>query len=681
MKIKHLILAVTGLVLGVLDSRAVDNLRISIVSSNVVLSWPSATGETYLVEYRERFIPESPWKLLASNHFAATGTNWTTFTHPNIVVFPPPCGTNSGGSFNGPPAFAMTLNSGEKVFVTDEGEVLEEEDYLPYPWNPRFLGKASLSAAKSGGNFQTLNSGEGGGENLSEPPCPYVTNSMGFYRVKAVRVLSGLTNGVTVSNIISIALRPDENVSQLRLLVDGAVFWGEGSIVGPFTNMVKFDFVDTARLTNGLHTFQIEGLWDYTQFEGQGFEKALSAKFTLSTSNEVTYPEWDDNVGDTSAEFRLVSAHPSVNWKIDIYNYLHYVAWVNGQTSAPAPIKVLTGSTNNGRIYANWNLVDTNGVTRTNIATDPFFISFVTTTLAGGGAPLAAGKVVPPQRQTPPWPSLGLWTITYQDVISGLRDPSGNMLDMMMGWLYAADDPDGTGDSVGVFYQDPIGGTNAQTFPMRYDYPNTVIQNTNATFITSMNHDCNLLYKMILSSSSRNLYYFGHGGPSRFGRFVDEPVVRNSPKTHRYRFVWLDGCETGLGTWDRAFGINGPGIYPLSNYQQGHRRPGLFVGHSYSIPYAKGPQVTINGTIYLFTIPEHTGFFRSELLFNWYFLNQTFKQAQLAAKNSVAGIGPHGLTYFSGPKKGQAYAFGNDMIWVGYEDLRFNQYNRKNDLP
>ena len=79
-----------------LNLYGIENLRISVVGSNVVLFWPSLTNETYIVEHRSSFSTNTPWVSLASNYPAQVGTNWTAFIHSNIVEFAPPCSTGGG---------------------------------------------------------------------------------------------------------------------------------------------------------------------------------------------------------------------------------------------------------------------------------------------------------------------------------------------------------------------------------------------------------------------------------------------------------------------------------------------------------------------------------------------------------------------------------------------------------
>lgn len=56
---------------------AIEGLKLSLQCSNVVLSWPSMEGETYIVQYRPTLRANDPWRTLTSSLPAGTGTNIT----------------------------------------------------------------------------------------------------------------------------------------------------------------------------------------------------------------------------------------------------------------------------------------------------------------------------------------------------------------------------------------------------------------------------------------------------------------------------------------------------------------------------------------------------------------------------------------------------------------------------
>src|SRR5215813_12018611 len=79
------------------QSFAIEGLKIKAQCPNLVLTWPSGTGETYIVRYRPTLDTGSSWTVLTNSLPARTGTNTTIFIHPNQIV----CTTNSGGGGGG----------------------------------------------------------------------------------------------------------------------------------------------------------------------------------------------------------------------------------------------------------------------------------------------------------------------------------------------------------------------------------------------------------------------------------------------------------------------------------------------------------------------------------------------------------------------------------------------------
>jgi hypothetical protein len=64
-----------------LQAFAIEGLKISVQSTNTVLSWPSTNIETYVVQYRPTLDLNSPWQTLVDNLSAASDTNLTSFQH------------------------------------------------------------------------------------------------------------------------------------------------------------------------------------------------------------------------------------------------------------------------------------------------------------------------------------------------------------------------------------------------------------------------------------------------------------------------------------------------------------------------------------------------------------------------------------------------------------------------
>src|ERR1035438_10078906 len=80
-KTTGIILAAGLLFASTLHTLAIEGITLSVQSSNVVLSWPSEAGETYIVQYRQTLGAADSWQTLADLYPAFTGTNKTTFVH------------------------------------------------------------------------------------------------------------------------------------------------------------------------------------------------------------------------------------------------------------------------------------------------------------------------------------------------------------------------------------------------------------------------------------------------------------------------------------------------------------------------------------------------------------------------------------------------------------------------
>jgi hypothetical protein len=90
-----IIVALAGLLATRINTFAIEGLHVSVQCSNVVLSWPSADGETYIVQYRQTLAPSDSWQTLIDNLPNTSGTNVTAYIHSNVVQNPCNCGGSS----------------------------------------------------------------------------------------------------------------------------------------------------------------------------------------------------------------------------------------------------------------------------------------------------------------------------------------------------------------------------------------------------------------------------------------------------------------------------------------------------------------------------------------------------------------------------------------------------------
>src|SRR6266508_432612 len=72
---------------------AIEGLKISVQCSNVVLHWPIADNENYIIQYRQTLQTNTPWQFLETYLYPDWGTNVTYYIHSNVVQ-----NVNCGGS-------------------------------------------------------------------------------------------------------------------------------------------------------------------------------------------------------------------------------------------------------------------------------------------------------------------------------------------------------------------------------------------------------------------------------------------------------------------------------------------------------------------------------------------------------------------------------------------------------
>jgi hypothetical protein len=475
-----IVLAVGLLFAAAIHTFAIEGLQISVQCSNVVLSWPSAEGETYIVQYRKTLDPSDSWQTLTSSLPAVSGTNVTSFVHLNIVQNPCGCGGSafaamasgrntlalaaaepiapapmaipadgSGGAVPlalYPPGFDL---SGFLIFDPLTGESVSGSGY------------SASALALDSLQFDGPQPLDGGGGSGNSTPAP----ETGFYQVVRDGVyllnssLAKLTNGA-VSNTVTVAFEAGNaasdgtgtnilgNLACAALIIDGGKFAGDGGVVGfplsPF-------FMDTAYLENGNHSLQVEVTWlNPDNSDGNHVNiTRRSNPVTITVSNQIYYPQWEPEVGEAGiSAYFLKTIFTNVDWKIDIYDVSNKLA------------QTITNHTDDGTIEAYWNLVDTNGVTRTNADVDPVFSAIVTVYDAPISKPTPGKK----QRQKN-WPDHAVWTMAYQDFFKFEYSANNLMQYAINAFTLTA----GKYGGYWIYYPQP-GQTNdyGQTYPMRY---------------------------------------------------------------------------------------------------------------------------------------------------------------------------------------------------------------------
>ena len=168
------------------------------------------------------------------------------------------------------------------------------------------------------------------------------TPEPGFYQVVRDGVyivgVSNLTSG-PVSDTIALSFEAGNAIGtllQVNLLVDGVPCRGGKNLAGPpfYPGQVS---LDTGFLENGDHWIQLEAGWsnpdtgDLNNF----MIRRVSDGFTLSVSNVIYYPEWEEEIGELGVTAYLAKTTCiNADWRIDIYDAgSNFVQTLTGHTS------------------------------------------------------------------------------------------------------------------------------------------------------------------------------------------------------------------------------------------------------------------------------------------------------------------------------------------------------------
>src|SRR6185312_13826179 len=162
---------------------------------------------------------------------------------------------------------------------------------------------------------------------------------------------------------------------------------------------------------------------------------------------------------------------------------------------------------------------------------------------------------------------------------------------------------------------------------------------------------------------TRNLVYFGHGGPTGLGwtsnnTSVFIPVTEiaqrlgnmNGTNGHAFRFAFIDACDTANGNLCSALGIMPKQNVLFETYFNSRIRPGAYCGW----PTAKWIAETLGGS----ANHDHINYM-THLQHIWYFYPQTIH---------VASIQAWGFNDAYGMQN-------NDLVINGYWGLQPTAYN------
>jgi hypothetical protein len=543
---------------SVISSFAIEGIQVSVQSSNVVLSWPSLTNETYIAQYRHTLQSTDSWATLTNYFPASQTTNITYFIHSNSVDFgTPPSGggTNTGG--------------------------------VPNP---------------------------GGTNDYSGPPGTNGIAGTGFYRVVRDGVhMWGITNGMVVSNVL---------VTSIEFAVDstdqvvGVTFY-DTNTASPITGASAQNVGGNRWLLvwNTLQSFN----GDYSVCAELNFasdEPVMSQPVAITVNNVISFPNYFSQIyGDQM--WIYATTIPDAAYTLDVYDdNTNYLGTFGGNADDTGTISFLwnlvddNGDTSDSTNFFGVFTVDTSeeplvrsqisarsGTTVNFLASSPVNKTLANKFKANGGAhPNDGGSSAASANQLwvkeGTWAPNNNWVICYAS-LTGDGTVDERAVEMIVGGAGSPTDYNGvlgTLDAYGL-HGNLSPGNNAQA---------------GTVFTLQDSSTRGNLLGYLGDNRYENFYYFGHGNDSAISAYngpvtgINEqqlayaignvPLSMNdgdpvfdgwdpdvptmvqptmSPSIlhaalHPYRFVWLDACDTGRGNFCEAFGI--PAITVSTNF-------------------------------------------------------------------------------------------------------------------
>lgn len=560
MKTIKLTLSVMGCVLAlasVPQSHAIEGLKLQVRCPDVVLSWPSVEGETYIIQWRETLGTNTPWVTLANYWPAESSTNFTTFTHSNRVECLSGEVFGRSSSEKSQPDYPLVVSpNGSRPPVPLglyppgidlTGNFILWPDGSANAWSAKLVAAWRSEQPARRGDPQPQDAG-------SEEP------DTGFYRVVRQGVyLVGITNGMTLSGVVKISVEagcPEESSLQSVTLTENNVPISTDAIhLDPFELPVPIITIDTTMISNGVHNLAALASWQLgggTNPVG-GFFEADCPSISVVISNEISFPNWMPYFGqlDNTLLISAQSAHEDTDWLIDIYG------------ANAGYIGTFGGHTYDGTIYGRWDLVGPppNYVHYTN---EPWFEFKVSTPYSD--------PPVKTYKQTDPWPAPGGWVVVAQHAFDNVLG-GDDLYAEIDGFIGAA------GQAGLTVRPAPV---NNKAFGIRFQQ--TGESADWATFRQALYHPL-----------SRNLVYFGHGSPKGLGHEQNSTnmsilaseignmlhtIPGGQTNRHGFRMVILDGCSTAGGMLPEAFGIIHKENVPATDYINASMRFSAFAGWS-----------------------------------------------------------------------------------------------------
>lgn len=653
---------------------AIPDLRLTIQNQNVVLTWPSETGQFFIVEHRVNLDESTPWVTLATSYPAATTGTRTTFTHIGVVSPSPSPGTGGSGGNGSPPlptAVATTgfdpdlgpieatmepaLRSPAPIRNANQRRLRIPSPTPPLPPEGRGQGKAALPNRPDFESTQFAS--------LASPS----DGSIGFYRVVQTGVkLYGLTSGQIVQGAVSFSVEV-------------------GATAQPMINSIIILDADTGESIPGLEHSDSGQLSDFvwnTSFsanrlyrlkavatfgDGQTGASLESSTHNVTVANKIWFPTGINLAGGLFGELHVAAqtAFPNGTYQVEIFEE---TGLGDGQ-----PLAVVEGVTDSAGFLLYDGVRDfIVDITFTDPLTGDTFllpsryytIVIAAQAAANGGQGGAQGspesatatKLVPVETWWPieTFPDVRTkFTIGYQPVFG---NPTGGgvsqvALQSMVQAVYSITEARGLGVEPG---------------------------NSQAPFEIYGQADFDTwLINHLRQPTVRNLFYYGHGGDNFLGRgdaatpngvlgvskldiSLQNRSATGGVNRHPFRFVMLFGCKTANGELPNAFGIPKKKGMTRQDFWKQSLRPRAFVGSKTSMTHK------IAGSFN----PDHANFvthFFNSWAIGTYQIGHPKAGQPLGLKDAILIGAKFGNP--NGPVRWTGYT---DLVIYGAEDLTFS---------
>lgn len=554
------LIAATVVALLVGQAHAIEKLRLSIVGSDVVLAWPSRTGETYIVQFRASFATNCPWETLTNTLPATGGTNWTAFVHASVFQ----CASGGAAAMAGGGGLiaaetAAQLTPEKRVarraaaaeirrarIAALKAEIWARKKRPPFPWEigerPPLPWEAHLvdgSPAERDGQAGALMEG-------TSTPC------IGFYRVVRNGIFFfGVTNGAVLSGRVTLPVEVGLTTGQTL----DSLYANTGNNPAESVGVQGLEFAgledelpyavwDTTQVPNGVHQINLGAV------VGEVIDVPGST-LSLVVSNQIWFPD-PYNWAGYFIEVQAQSVHASGTYHVEVFDDTDFkIIELDGPTDAQGYVTYQGGRGFRVQNYDPQTFEQ---------YPSKFYRVVVATSPAGGGGfgPAAANgatstNFVWVERAWPATTFQNLYTqfaIGYQPIYGNptLGGGSAVTLQAMVQAVYTA--AEGRAGGLGA-----VRGDSQNPFELWTQL------------------DFTRLVRDLRFDEVRNLFYFGHGNPKFIGQkspgryleLTDFYLALNNKgdplnpsaltNAHPFRFVFLDGCNTADGDLCKAFGI------------------------------------------------------------------------------------------------------------------------------